>query len=163
MFASVEVDLIFEVSGRRVGVKQDQRGTHKSKGKFDEWVSAPNDAYDTMKWISEQPWCNGDIYSIGASADGINALTEIKRHPPWLKGEWIIWSAYRGYPIIFPGGAYRKSLADHWMKSTVPSEATYLIADIRANEAPGVYVASLSSRVKHKLAPAHVHVVDCMK
>jgi hypothetical protein len=37
IFASVEISLIFEVVGKRVAVKQDQRGTKKSGGKFDEW------------------------------------------------------------------------------------------------------------------------------
>jgi predicted acyl esterase len=94
-----------------------------------------------MEWISKQSWFNGDIYSIGASADGIDATMEIALKPKWLKGEWLIWTSYTGYPVCFPGGAYRKTLTDAWLKSNVRTQkaADKVISDVRAREAPSTW------------------------
>lgn len=68
-------------------VRQDMRGTQQSQGNFTIWHSDANDSYDTFQWISEQSWSNGDIYSVGASADGLASFTMIMDSPKWLKAQ----------------------------------------------------------------------------
>ena len=57
-----------------VGVGQDMRGTEKSEGNFSMWHSAATDSRDLGDWIVAQPWSNGVIYTMGASADGLESL-----------------------------------------------------------------------------------------
>merc|ERR1719272_2621134 len=55
-------------------IGQDFRGTHQSTGVFNIWRNSHNDTEDTVKWITAQPWSNGEIYFVGASADGVAGL-----------------------------------------------------------------------------------------
>jgi len=84
------------------------RGTHKSEGNFTIWHSDCDDAYDTMEWIAQQPWSNGKVVSLGASADGIAAFTQPLAKPKWLSGQFIVFATSVGYETIFPGGTYQE-------------------------------------------------------
>ena len=48
-------------------VYQDCRGTFRSGGEFVPMVNEPNDGADTIAWLVEQPWCDGNIGTFGAS------------------------------------------------------------------------------------------------
>ena len=62
-------------------VEQDIRGTCKSEGNFTLWHSDGGDGMETLDWIVKQPWSNGEVYEIGASADGIASLMLAKQGP----------------------------------------------------------------------------------
>ncbi|CAN5453056.1 hypothetical protein BH11ARM1_BH11ARM1_10300 [soil metagenome] len=51
-------------------VCQDVRGRTDSSGEWVPFVNEMNDGYDTLDWISKQPWCDGNVGMIGASYDG---------------------------------------------------------------------------------------------
>eukprot|EP00747_Dinoflagellata_sp_TGD_P137834 gnl/TRDRNA2_/TRDRNA2_175732_c0_seq2.p1 gnl/TRDRNA2_/TRDRNA2_175732_c0~~gnl/TRDRNA2_/TRDRNA2_175732_c0_seq2.p1 ORF type:complete len:475 (+),score=53.01 gnl/TRDRNA2_/TRDRNA2_175732_c0_seq2:1-1425(+) len=67
-----------------------------------------------MDWIKSQEWSNGDVYSIGASADGINSLMEVIAGAP-LKGQWVVWASGQGHSMAFPGGAFRHDLLYNYL------------------------------------------------
>jgi putative CocE/NonD family hydrolase len=48
-------------------VYQDCRGTFRSGGEFVPMRSEPNGGADTIAWLVEQPWCDGNIGTFGAS------------------------------------------------------------------------------------------------
>ena len=48
-------------------VYQDCRGTFRSGGEFVPMINEPNDGADTVAWLLEQPWCDGNIGTYGAS------------------------------------------------------------------------------------------------
>jgi putative CocE/NonD family hydrolase len=48
-------------------VYQDCRGTFRSGGEFVPMLNEPNDGADTIAWLLEQPWCDGNIGTFGAS------------------------------------------------------------------------------------------------
>ena len=48
-------------------VYQDCRGTFRSGGEFTPMVNEPSDGADTVAWLVEQPWCDGNIGTFGAS------------------------------------------------------------------------------------------------
>ena len=48
-------------------VYQDCRGTFRSGGDFIPMVNEPDDGADTVAWLLEQPWCDGNIGTYGAS------------------------------------------------------------------------------------------------
>ena len=64
---------LFVVIGDFVSVEQDMRGSGRSEGNFSLWHSDAHDGFDTLSWITRQPWSDGRVYQIGASADGIAA------------------------------------------------------------------------------------------
>ena len=48
-------------------VYQDCRGTFRSSGEFTPMLNEPNDGADTVAWLLEQPWCDGNIGTYGPS------------------------------------------------------------------------------------------------
>lgn len=48
-------------------VWQDCRGTFRSAGDFIPMLNEPNDGADTIAWLLEQDWCDGNIGTYGAS------------------------------------------------------------------------------------------------
>ncbi|GMH78372.1 hypothetical protein TrST_g3555 [Triparma strigata] len=131
-------------------VCQDMRGTKRSGGRFSIWHSDADDGARTIQWVSEQIWSSGSILSFGASADGLASFTLLDTHPEELDAQFIIWSSAQGYPIIFPGGAYRHSLADSWMADTVRTwESDRCIDEVKANEQPGDWWEPLNMTARH--------------
>jgi putative CocE/NonD family hydrolase len=52
-------------------VLQDVRGRYASQGRFGNIAREGPDSYDTINWISEQPWSNGRVAMAGASYLGM--------------------------------------------------------------------------------------------
>ena len=48
-------------------VFQDVRGRFASEGTFTKYLSEPDDGYDTLVWIGDQPWSNGKVGTFGIS------------------------------------------------------------------------------------------------
>ncbi len=48
-------------------VYQDVRGTFRSGGELVPMINEPDDGADTLEWLAEQPWCDGNIGTYGAS------------------------------------------------------------------------------------------------
>ena len=46
---------------------QDCRGCFASEGELYFLAQEPNDGYDAVEWIAQQPWCNGKIGTMGTS------------------------------------------------------------------------------------------------
>ena len=51
-------------------VLQDVRGRFNSDGDFDPFRQEHNDGFDTINWIAEQQWCDGNVGMIGGSYGG---------------------------------------------------------------------------------------------
>lgn len=69
------------------GVRVDMRGTGTSEGVLlDEYLpQEQDDALEVIDWISDQPWCTGDVGMMGISWGGFNSLQIAARRPPQLK------------------------------------------------------------------------------
>ena len=61
---------IFYAQHGYVFVAQDARGRNDSEGEFTPWVNEFNDGYDTIEWIGNQPWCDGNVGMAGSSYAG---------------------------------------------------------------------------------------------
>jgi uncharacterized protein len=118
-----------------IAVGQDMRGTGQSEGNFTIWHSDADDSKDAGDWLVQQSWSNGNIFTFGASADGLAAFRTPDAKPDWLKAQYFIWTSAQGYEIIFPNGAYLSALADMWIRSTVPDQADELLDVVEENEA----------------------------
>jgi len=63
-------------------VAQDVRGKFNSEGVWDPFINEVDDGYDTVDWISKQPWCNGRIGMSGFSYMGYTSLAAaVTAHP----------------------------------------------------------------------------------
>jgi predicted acyl esterase len=129
-----------------VAVGQDMRGTELSEGNFTMWQSDADDSRDLGDWIVQQPWSNGKIMTLGASADGIGSLQTPKSNPEWLTAQYIIWASPKMYDILFPFGAYKQKTAEDWLLGvTMPNPDVVYdnIETVHENEAHTDYWAGM--------------------
>ena len=50
-----------------VYISQDTRGRYDSEGEFDPFTQEIHDTPDTLAWIRQQPWCDGQVGQMGPS------------------------------------------------------------------------------------------------
>lgn len=136
---------IYAALGDFAAVKQDMRGTGFSQGNFSFWRSSANDSYDTMHWVSEQSWSDGQVLTVGASADGLASLEEVIDKPPWLVGQFVIFASDHGHGVAFPGYAFRQQLITHWLADTVKDSA-YWIETIQSHESNSLWWHDLEGK-----------------
>ncbi len=68
-------------------LRVDLRGSGESQGVLrDEYLAQEQeDGLELLRWIAEQPWCNGSVGMMGISWGGFNALQIAALRPPELK------------------------------------------------------------------------------
>ena len=65
-----------------VYVAQDVRGRYDSDGAFVPWDNETEDGYDTLEWIGQQPWCDGNVGMTGGSYLGqVQWQAAFTQHP----------------------------------------------------------------------------------
>ena len=74
----------FTRSGYAV-VIQDVRGTGDSEGQAYFWNQEMEDGYDSVEWVANQPWCDGNIGMYGFSYFGYTQWAAAAAQPPHLK------------------------------------------------------------------------------
>ena len=67
-----------------VVIYQDCRGRYDSEGEFTKYLSEGPDGYDTCAWIVEQPWCDGQIGTMGLSYAAHTQAALACLNPPGL-------------------------------------------------------------------------------
>ena len=65
-------------------VIQDVRGRHSSDGEFYTFVNEIDDGFDSIEWVTGQPWCTGKVGMYGASYVGATQWLAAKSKPPGL-------------------------------------------------------------------------------
>jgi putative CocE/NonD family hydrolase len=66
-------------------VVQDCRGRGDSDGEFTPWADDFEDGFDTVQWVADQPWCDGQVGMVGGSYMAWVQWTAAALHPPALK------------------------------------------------------------------------------
>jgi len=101
-------------------VIQDVRGMGTSEGEAyvfhaDGWREGLQDARDTLAWVAEQPWCDGNIGTEGASALGITQLLAAPS-TDLIDAQFIQMAPGRHYhDVNFIGGVWRKNMLEGWL------------------------------------------------
>ena len=67
-------------------VDMDVRGRGDSDGSFEPWRSEGQDGYDTIEWIAEQDWSDGNVVTWGQSYLGCIQWMTALEQPPHLRG-----------------------------------------------------------------------------
>ncbi len=111
-------------------VAQDLRGRFESEGTDTVFLSdgwgEQQDGYDTIQWIAEQPWCDGNVGMIGGSAMGITQYLAAGSVPPALKAcHATVATASMYHYAAYQGGAFRKALVENWMRGQKFSDEAF--------------------------------------
>jgi len=122
-------DIIRAVQAGYAVVVQDVRGRYASEGTFTAHFQEIDDGLDTLQWVAEQSWSNGDIGTFGGSYLGCTQWIPALRQPPMLRAmaPSITASDYYG-GMEYHGGA--KVLHDlRWVVvNIIPAEIERQIA-----------------------------------
>lgn len=86
-------------------VAQDVRGKFCSEGEFEPLINEVEDGYDTLDWISKQPWCDGNIGMEGESYYGYTTWAGAVSGHPSLKCISPMNTAMDFHDVIFQNGA----------------------------------------------------------
>jgi predicted acyl esterase len=98
----------FDILLGYVRVDQDTRGRYSSEGVDRLFYDDISDAYDTLDWIADQEWCDGNIGAAGYSAPGITAFLAAGEPHPNLKAIAPLSSSGNlQNDLTFEGGAFR--------------------------------------------------------
>lgn len=65
-------------------VFQDCRGRYRSEGRFTKYRGEAEDGYDTLDWLTRQPWSDGRIATFGLSYSAHTQLSAAALDPPGL-------------------------------------------------------------------------------
>lgn len=89
-------------------VLQDCRGRYGSEGEFTKYLSEGEDGEDSLAWVLAQPWCNGEVGTLGLSYGAHVQAALACGNPPGLGAMFLdsggFSSAYHGG--IRQGGAF---------------------------------------------------------
>jgi len=107
------------VSRGYVVATQDTRGRGESEGTFKPAIGDRNDGYDTVSWLTAQPWSNQKVGTAGCSLSGeAQLLLAATRHPHHVTA--IPQASASGYNIrgrpwaSFDGGAFELAQTAGW-------------------------------------------------
>lgn len=103
-----------------VVVIQDCRGTRASEGVLAPYNNEGQDGFDTIEWITRQPWCGGRVGMMGGSYVGAVQWQAAVENPPGLVtlAPQATWSSF--YRNLYLGGAVRLSLIAGWLAGNTP-------------------------------------------
>jgi uncharacterized protein len=113
---------MFATHGYVVAI-QDKRGRFESQGRYTLAVDEDVDGYDTIEWLSKQPWSNGKVGTYGCSDSGDAQVWLAQSRPsalaamiPQASGSSVgpAGGRYR-YFGAFNGGALQLAAAEEWM------------------------------------------------
>ncbi len=98
-----------------VAVMQDCRGTRASEGVMAPYNNEGQDGYDTLEWITRQPWCSGRVGMMGGSYVGAVQWQAAAENPPGLAAiaPQATWSSF--YRNLYLGGSVRLALISGWI------------------------------------------------
>lgn len=113
-----------------VFVAQDCRGTRASAGVMAPYNNEGQDGYDTIEWITRQPWCSGKVGMRGGSYVGAVQWQAAVERPPGLAAiaPQATWTSF--HSNLYLGGAVRLALIAGWIAGNTPKPAGVSPADM---------------------------------
>ena len=104
-------------------VMQDVRGKGHSEGFYEAFIPDLEDGYDTVEWVAKQPWSNGRVGMVGASALGITTNLAAMAAPPHLVAAYVIVAPYDQLLNTYPGGVLKDEDTLGWLKGQGETQA----------------------------------------
>ncbi|MHB8648065.1 MAG: CocE/NonD family hydrolase [Thermomicrobiales bacterium] len=101
-------------------VVQDVRGRFESEGSFVAFVNERQDGYDTLEWLSAQPWCDGNVGMFGGSYVGLTQWqAAISGHPALKAIIPNVTAADYHAGWAYQGGAFQLGFNLSWTMSVL--------------------------------------------
>lgn len=140
-------DLRFAQTRGYALVNLSMRGIHESGGEAGLYDKFGEDGYDTIEWMAEQDWCNGNVGMYGSSLPGIPQWLIANEHPPSLRAIAPDVACADCYDMWYPGGMLpgpgregrarheyvaaiqHRDFDDWWDAQTVDNDEMQAIAD----------------------------------
>lgn len=119
-------------------VYQECRGTGQSEGDWAPFVHEMQDGIDSLDWIINQEWSNGNIGTYGASYSGTLQWCMAEQLPPEVKTMFISVAGIERYKQNYMNGMFRHDIYTVWALGNSG------LNPIRSNE--GLYQEALSVR-----------------
>ncbi len=104
-----------------VVVSQDTRGRYASDGEFtifSEETLDGQDGYDSIEWLADQPYCNGDVGTMGVSYNAWMQWQAARLRPPSLKAMCANSIPVELTEVDWPG-AFRPGRRIRWWMTTI--------------------------------------------
>ena len=97
-----------------VCVIQDVRGKFASEGEWSPVVHEADDGYDTIDWVAEQPWCDGQVGMVGESYFALTQWAAATRFHSALRCLAPGDIGVDLYRLLFEGGAFCLKTTGLW-------------------------------------------------
>jgi uncharacterized protein len=102
-------------------VYQDTRGRHGSEGEDRVYADDAADGYDTLEWISGQPWCNQMVGMSGSSAGATTTFAAASTHHPSLRAFFAQAGASSIYDdVVYEGHSIEMERLWLWVARNIP-------------------------------------------
>lgn len=105
-----------------VVVSQDVRGRFDSDGEFVPFYTpathAAEDGYDSVEWVAKQPWCDGNVGTMGVSYVAWTQWMLAKLCPPHLKAMNACSIPPDNFQVDYTG-SYRPARRAHWLLASM--------------------------------------------
>ena len=98
-----------------VCVVQDVRGKFKSEGEWFPVVHEADDGYDCIDWVAAQPWCDGQVGTVGESYLSLTQWAAATRFHPALRCLAAGDMGIDLYRLLFEGGAFCLNTTGMWV------------------------------------------------
>ncbi len=114
-----------------VFVYQECRGTGGSEGEWVPFIYEKTDGLNSLDWIINQDWMDGNIATYGASYSGVVQWCMAEELPPQVKTMFISVTGIERYRQNYMNGMFRHDIYTLWavgnsgMESRFPLENTY--------------------------------------
>jgi putative CocE/NonD family hydrolase len=111
-------------------VCQDVRGQYSSGGDFYPFRSEEADGFDSVEWVSAQPWCDGKVAMAGRSYSAATQWLAAAARPPHLEAIFPVVGGsdyYDGW--IYKGGAFQLGFNLFWVQLMTSPKARDSLAE----------------------------------
>jgi uncharacterized protein len=116
---------------RYILIEQDFRGREKSEGAATFFETEKQDGYETIEWIADQGWCDGNVAMFGFSGLAMAQYLAATAQPEHFVVGYPMVGAWNGYEqIAYPGGEYRYEIEQWFQTNHLSNEA---IDSVKAN------------------------------
>jgi hypothetical protein len=113
---AMSIDDIYAFADARYAVViQDTRGRFESEGVFRPFSDERGDGEDTVAWVIQQSWCDGNVGMVGASYHGATQWMAAGTNPPGLRAiapSFTSTGYYDGW--MYRGGAFQLGFVLYW-------------------------------------------------
>ncbi len=141
-YAEPEPDHLELLAAGYAYVLQDCRGAGESEGKFVPFADEGRDGSDTIRWLTEQDWCDGSVVMVGGSYGAYAQWAAASAHSPGLRAITPLMGGgdFHRSPWYSPGGALSLDSFVHWSALMAMGESARVAPQttIAPDDDPGV-------------------------